>query len=104
MSTSLYVFFATEFQEAALPAVLRDLHVPGYSFSSHPIKHTIDAPNEPSVPTRCTFFAQDYFRIFLADQAIQFYREAPLPRDLATGAVRCSRDAAVRPSPMDCHR
>ena len=31
---------------------------------------TLDAPGEPSLPVRCTFYAQSYSRILVADRAI----------------------------------
>jgi hypothetical protein len=86
MSTSLYVFLdAPESEEVTLPQLLQDLSIPGYSFSTHPLRSAIDAPGEPSVPTRGAFYAQNYFRIFLADRAVQFYRDAALPPELAAG-------------------
>ena len=49
------------------------------------MRTTLDAPGEPSLPVRCAFYAHSYFRIFLADRAVHFYREAALPAELARG-------------------
>jgi len=45
----------------------------------------IKAPDEQPLPVRCFLYAQDYFRIYIADMAVQFHREAALPPDLAVG-------------------
>jgi len=45
----------------------------------------IKAPGEPDVPVRCLFYAQNYFRIYISDLAIQFYRESTLPPEIAVG-------------------
>ncbi len=79
------MFFDVLNPNDALPQALRDLAVPGYSFWPDPMRRILDAPGEPSLPVRCTFYANNYFRIFLADRAIHFYREAPLPPELAKG-------------------
>jgi hypothetical protein len=49
------------------------------------LRSTIDVPGGPTVPARCAFYAQNYFRIFVGDRAIQFYREGALPPELASG-------------------
>jgi hypothetical protein len=61
------------------------LTVSGYSFSAKPLKDFIEAPGEPQAQVRCGFYAQNYFRVFISDSAVQFYREAALPPDLADG-------------------
>ena len=45
----------------------------------------IEAPDEGRLSVRCLLYARNYFRIYVADMAVQFRREAPLPSDLAVG-------------------
>ena len=58
---------------------------PGYSFYAEPLQSFIKPPGEPQAPVRCGFYAQNYFRVLISDFAVQFYREAALPSDLADG-------------------
>jgi hypothetical protein len=89
MSSSLYLLFEPAAGlEVTLPPLVQDLAVPGYSFSSHRLKPVMQVPGEPDVPTRCQFYAQNDFRIFIADPAIQFHRESALPSELANGGQR----------------
>ena len=88
MST-LYLFFEVSNSNDVLPQVLQGLVVPGYSFWPHPLRATIAAPGEPRLPVRCTYYAQSWYRIFLADRAIQFCRDDPFrdgqPAELVRG-------------------
>ena len=84
MSSNLYLFFDVSSSNDVVHRALQEFVVPGYSFW-RAAGWTLDAPGEPSVPVRSFFYAQSYFRIFLADQAILFYRESALPPELATG-------------------
>jgi hypothetical protein len=74
MST-LYLFFEVTDSNDVLPRALQGLVVPGYSFWPSPLRATFDAPGEPRLPVRCTYYAQSVYRIFLADRAIQFDRD-----------------------------
>jgi len=85
MSSNVYLLFDVSKSTDALPRALEELAIQGYSSWRAPLRATLDAPGEPSVPVRCAFYARNHFRIFVADRAIQFYREAPLPPELARG-------------------
>jgi hypothetical protein len=85
MSSNLYLFFDASNSNDVLPPALQGLAVPGYSFWSDPMRKTVDAPGEPGLPVHCTFYAQNDFRIFIADRAIHFRRGAALPPELARG-------------------
>jgi hypothetical protein len=85
MSSNLYLVFDSSNGEASLSRFVQGLAISGYSSSARPLKSFITAPGEPQTPVRCGFYAQNYFRIFISDSAVQFYREAALPFDLAKG-------------------
>lgn len=76
MST-LYLFFDVSNSNDVLPRALQGLVVPGYSFWPSPLRATFDAPGEPRLPVRCTYYAQNWYKIFLADRAIRFDRDDP---------------------------
>jgi hypothetical protein len=85
MSSNLYLVFDRTNGGASLPQFVQGLAVSGYSFSAEPLKSFIEPPGEPQAPVRCGFYAQNYFRVFISDSAVQLYREAALPSDLAVG-------------------
>ena len=103
MSSNLYLFFDASNSNDVLPRMLQELTVPGFSFSRDPIRTTLDAPGEPCELVRCAFYARNYFRIFVADRAVQFCRDAALPPELARGEqhrVGASRDGSIPPSTL----
>jgi hypothetical protein len=80
MSFSLYVLFdPTGEGRASVIEVLRNADVTGYTFFDAPLKAAINPPDEPNSTVRCTYYAENYFRLFISDLAVQFYREASLP-------------------------
>jgi hypothetical protein len=85
MSSNLYLVFDNTNGGTTLPQFAQGLAVSGYSFSVEPLKNFIELPGEPQAKARCGFYAQNYFRVFISDSAVQFYREATLPSNLAEG-------------------
>ena len=87
MSSHLYLFFtSTGAASGCFPADwVQGLKIPGYSFSDAPPMGNIEAPDEPRLPVRCLLYSGNYFRIYVADRAVLFRSEAPLPSDLAMG-------------------
>src|SRR6266566_7243321 len=86
MSSVLYLFFEnTGAGGGSVAHHVQGLQVPGYSFSEEPLKEVISAPNEPDVPVRCLFYAQNYFRVFVSDLAVEFYRETVPSPEIAAG-------------------
>src|SRR5262245_58193288 len=104
MSSNLYLLFETqEGANVALPEFLQEVTIPGYTFWRGPLKHTIKVPGESAVPTRCLFYAQNYFRISISDLVMQFYREITLPAELAAGE-KSLQAAAFNLSPFRLRR
>jgi hypothetical protein len=62
-----------------------DIEVPGYSFWKDQLKSHIHMPGVSPARVRCLFYAQNYFRILVSDQVVEFVREAELPSELALG-------------------
>src|ERR1051325_2316348 len=85
MSSNLYLVFDSTNGGTSLPQFVQGLAVSGYSFSAKPLKIFIEPPGEPQAPVRCVLYAQNYFRVFISDSVVQFYREVALPSDLADG-------------------
>ena len=85
MSSNLYLVFDSTNGGASLPQLVQGLAISGYSFSAEPLKSFIEPPGEPQAAVRCGFYAQNYFRVFISDSAVQFCREVALPSDLADG-------------------
>jgi hypothetical protein len=85
MSSNLYLLFDSA---EVLPPLLEGATVPAYSFTSHLTRAAINAPGEPSERMRCMFYAQNYFRIFVADRAIECSRVTAIPPELAAGELR----------------
>jgi hypothetical protein len=90
MSSSLYLLFKNEAApivrwQVSLPRAVQGLSIVGYSFFDAPLKRFIEAPDERRSPVRCSFYAQNYFRIFISNLAVEFYRETDLPSDLISG-------------------
>jgi hypothetical protein len=80
--TNLFILFdAAE----SVASYAMDIEVPGYSFSKEQLKSHIHMPGVSPAPVRCLFYAQNYFRIFVSDQVVEFVREAELPSELAFG-------------------
>ena len=42
-------------------------------------------PGEPDSLITCFFYAQNYFRILVSNNVVEFYREAAIPPELETG-------------------
>ena len=70
--------------EGSLARHVKGIMIPGYSFSEEPPKKVIRAPGEPDMPVRCLFYAQNYFRVFFSDLAVEFHREYTPPPELVT--------------------
>jgi hypothetical protein len=84
MSSTLYLFLENAGTDVdSVARHVQGLQVPGYMFSEKPLKRVISAPGEPDVQVRCQFYAQNYFRVFVSDLAVEFYREATPPPDIA---------------------
>jgi len=80
--TNLFILFdAAE----SVASYAMDIEVPGYSFSKEQLKSHIHMPGVSPAPVRGVFYAQNYFRIFVSDQVVEFVREAELPSELALG-------------------
>jgi hypothetical protein len=95
MSTNLYLFFDPTELGATLPACIGDLLVPGFTRFEQGPHGNIEVANEQPAPVRLMFFTQNYFRIFVADLALKFYREAPPPPEVTAGE-RALRDAVTQ--------
>src|SRR5436190_22358975 len=93
MSSVLYLLFENPAGAGeSLARQVEVLEIPGYSFSRRPLKDVIRAPGEPEMPVRCLFYAQNYFRVFVSDLAVEFHREAtPPPEVVAAERVLRSR-------------
>jgi hypothetical protein len=95
MSTNLYLFFAATEPGATLPARVRDLSVPAFSRFDQPLDDLIEVTGEEPSPVRLTFYTENYFRVYVAELAIQFHRGIPPPREVAAGE-RWLREAVLR--------
>lgn len=83
MSSSLYVLFDVGADSPTpLSQTLCDVAAPGYSVYEMPLKKDVCPPGEPSAPVRCTLYAGNYFRVFVADRAIEFYQEVAPSQDI----------------------
>lgn len=82
MSANLYLVFDRVNEEASLCKLASTLTIPGFSFTDVCFKDSIEVPGGQSFRVRCSFYAQNYFRIFISDLAVQFYRETTLPTNL----------------------
>ena len=85
MITNLYVMFESVSPSADLVLLAGHISVPGYSFSTKPEKQTIRVPGSSDFPVACFFYAQNYFRIFISQMAVEFCRGAAIPSELAAG-------------------
>src|ERR1700729_1811223 len=85
MGTNLYLLFDAAEPGATLPARIRDLPVPGFTRFEQPLEPEIAVADETPTFVRFMFYTQNHFRIFVADLALQFCREAPPPPEVAAG-------------------
>ena len=83
MSTSLYLLFdvATD-SGASLARFVEGIGVPEYEFTDSPLKSLIQPPGEKAERATAMLYAKDYYRVFIGDSVIQFYREAESPYDI----------------------
>ena len=85
MSSVLYLLFEKSAAGGgSLAREVKGTEVAGYSFSEEPLKKMIRAPGEPDMPVRCLFYAQNYFRVFVSDLAVEFHRDSTPPPELVT--------------------
>lgn len=73
------------FRRRSLRNYVRDVSIPGFSFYNLPSKPSIKAPGERNLVVRYNFYAQNYFRIYISDLAVEFSRETPAPPHIAEG-------------------
>jgi hypothetical protein len=77
MSSVLYLLFENvSGRGGSIARQVEALKVPIYSFSQKPLKDLIRPPGEREMPVRCQFYAQNYFRVYVSDFAVEFHRDA----------------------------
>jgi hypothetical protein len=77
MGSSFYVLLDVEAgSTVSLSQILRDVAGTGYSVYESPFREAVCPPGEPPAPIRCTLYAGNYFRVFVADRVVEFYHEA----------------------------
>jgi hypothetical protein len=94
MSSSLYVLFDRAQPGATIVSFVSGMPVSGFALFDKPLKASFKAPGEEDAVVRLTFYAQNYFRIFISDLAIEFYRETQAPPEVIAGE-RAFRDAVL---------
>jgi pimeloyl-ACP methyl ester carboxylesterase len=85
------------------PATPMRLPVPGFMRFEQALKPKIEVADERPAPVRLVFYAQNSFRIFVADLVLQFCRHIPAPPEIAVGE-RALREAVLRLDPFRLRR
>ena len=101
MSSSFYVLLDVEADSAiALSQILRDVAGPGYSVYESPLREAVRPPGEQPAPVRCTLYAGNYFRVFVADRVVEFYHEAVPSQEIVDADERL-RNALLHARPSN---
>jgi hypothetical protein len=104
MSSSLYVFLDSAQPDASLVPLVSGLRPSGFTLFESPLKWSIQAPGEPDAAVRLAFYGHQYFRIFVSDRAVLFYRgRMPAPQEIVAGE-REFRDALLGFQPFELRR
>jgi hypothetical protein len=86
MSEHLYVLFARQLS-GALDAIQHTDYLVWPASEGQVIR----VPGELEVPVARYFYAQNYYRVFIAEKAIEFAREAHMPKDFLADEKRILR-------------